>query len=685
MSSIEPQTGTIGWLRIVHDTSESRLQVGLFTTTTQYEPVAFTFGCLSLNQNRDEQAVQSLTRTLIASTLIRTNDMIVGVSEDLTSAVRRELSATQASFWVPVASIDQVAPLRNKGIDDGRSMIEFDDQNATSQTVSRIFEGRNHPYEPLVRTVKALGIVVDDSQVSRLIADSDLQLVLSLPKPDNEVSFKTSVAESTLERHSPSERSNIEHSLSKRLWSFLAMPIPPSSPSLRDIDPDWWRDLMPFQRDGVKALIEMDRLLLADDMGLGKTVQAIVALRILVARHEIQSALVVAPAGLLDQWRSELTRWAPELTAIVIRGPATERSWQWRAVNDVTLVSYETLRSDESQLVRLQNERRVWGVVVLDEAQRIKNRNRTSDAAKTLVRKRSWALTGTPIENDEEDLASIMEFVDHEPGTPGRRFRPGFGLITRHRELQLRRKKADVLSELPPKLETKLRLPLTASQRESYDLAESEGIVYLKSLGSEVTITHVLELITRLKQICNIDPRSKASSKLEDVHDRIEELTGRGHKALVFSQYTSEASGVRGAAIHLQKFKPLLFTGDMPMEDRREVIRQFHNEPSHNILILSLRAGGLGLNLQTASYVFHLDRWWNPAIEQQAEDRTHRMGQSAKVNVFKYCCADTIEERIDQILERKRALFDELVDDVSIDLSTRLSRDELLELFDLSD
>ena len=152
---------------------------------------------------------------------------------------------------------------------------------------------------------------------------------------------------------------------------------------------------------------------------------------------------------------------------------------------------------------------------------------------------------------------------------------------------------------------------------------------------------------------------------------------------MVFSQYTNEVSGVAAAARRLSEFAPITLTGETPMQERAAVIDKFKTDARRKALIMSLRAGGLGLNLQEASYVFHIDRWWNPAIERQAEDRTHRMGQTVKVNVIKYSCADTIEERIDDILERKQELFDRLIDDVSLDLSARLSRDELLGLFGL--
>ena len=173
------------------------------------------------------------------------------------------------------------------------------------------------------------------------------------------------------------------------------------------------------------------------------------------------------------------------------------------------------------------------------------------------------------------------------------------------------------------------------------------------------------------------------SSKLDDIRERLVQLSGQGHKALVFSQYASETFGVKAAAEFLRAFSPVMLTGDMPLEERSVAIERFRRRDEHKAMVISLRAGGLGLNLQEASYVFHLDRWWNPAVERQAEDRAHRMGQTVKVNVIKYSCAGTIEERIDRILERKQRLFDQLIDDVSLNLSARLSGEELFSLFGL--
>ena len=540
---------------------------------------------------------------------------------------------------------------------------------------------RSGPEGSFARAADALAEAFRDERVRSMSAVSGLSTVVRLPAPPDVGRWPADRPSRADQALLPNGSGPAVHAnLAARLWAILAAPADGG----RDFRLQWPGELMPFQRDGVNALSSSRRLLLADDMGLGKTLQAIAALRILRARREVGACLVAAPAGLLEQWRRELAKWAPDLSAIIIRGSASDRGWQWASEKDVTLVSYDTLRSDLGGGARTPMHRKVWDVVVADEAQRIKNRNETSAALKRLPRRRSWALTGTPIENDEEELASILEFVDYdERSGAARRFRPGMELRARHRELQLRRKKSEVLDDLPPKQVARLTIELGARQRQSYDKAEREGIVYLKSLGAEVGVRHVLELITRLKQICNADPRTGESSKLADIERRLGELAARNHKALLFSQYTNDTSGVAAAANRLKAFDPLVITGEVPPEERVGIIDRFKTRDEHKVLILSLRAGGLGLNLQEASYVFHLDRWWNPALERQAEDRSHRIGQTVKVNVLKYSCTGTIEARIDAILERKQDLFDELIDDVSLDLSAQLSRDELFGLFGL--
>ena len=474
-----------------------------------------------------------------------------------------------------------------------------------------------------------------------------------------------------------------EASLQRRLALVLQPPL--ESWLAPDGVLDWPHPFPEYQRDGIRALVARDALLLADDMGLGKTVQALAALRILFHQRRAAAALLVVPAGLISQWQRAAREWAPELRVSTVNGGAADRAWQWKAPAHLYLTSFDTLRADFTDNPGSPPRRRVWDVVLLDEAQRIKNPDaEVSRVCKRLPRLRAWALTGTPLENRVADVASICEFL-----TPWREgqalpyLEPGLRLLARHAALQLRRKKADVLRQLPPKRVVEVLLELGPAQRESYRLAEREGIVRLRGLGETANVSHVLQLVTRLKQICNFCPATGESAKLADLVERMETLAGEEHRALVFSQYTDDRFGVGALLRGLRRFRPIPYTGELSPAERDAAVAAFRRGESP-ALILSLRAGGHGLNLQDASYVFHFDRWWNPAAERQAEDRAHRIGQDLPVTVYRYLCADTVEERIDAVLRRKQALFDELVDDVSLDLTSHLSAHEIFGLFGLA-
>jgi SNF2 family DNA or RNA helicase len=320
-----------------------------------------------------------------------------------------------------------------------------------------------------------------------------------------------------------------------------------------------------------------------------------------------------------------------------------------------------------------------WDVVVLDEAQKIKNADtKVARACKGLPRRVSWALTGTPLENDLDELASIVDFLTPLPPTIS-----DGELLERHRELQLRRRKQDVLHDLPEKSVYDLWLQLGDRQRETYERAEREGVIHLRELGKTITIHHVLALIQRLKQICNVCLETGASAKLDDLADRPGEIAAEGERALVFSQYVDDEYGVGRIVRRLAGLNPLAYRGGLSAREKDEIIGRFKRSDRHKVLVLSLRAGGQGLNLQEASYVVHFDRWWNPAVERQAEDRTHRLGQKNAVTVYRYICANTIEERIDRILREKQHLFAEYVDKVTIDPGKLLGEKEIFGLFGL--
>ena len=399
-------------------------------------------------------------------------------------------------------------------------------------------------------------------------------------------------------------------------------------------------------------------------MGLGKTIQAIAALRILVRQGKVESALIVAPVGVLLQWRQQLRAWAPELSLATVAGAREHRIGRWQSRAEVYLVGYEVLRNDRTLPGPFGPAWRVWDLVVADEAQRIKNEDtEVSFVLKGLQRRRTWALTGTPVENSAEDAASILDFV--APGQLDRR-EMMVGLRRTLSDVQLRRRRTEVLPELPPKTSVPIDITLGPVQRAAYDRAERDGRVWLCSLGSDITIAHVLELILRLKQICNACPQTGASAKRDDLLLRLAGLVAAGEKVLVFSQFVAEPFGVAMLARHLAPYRPLVLRGGMTAAARDQAITAFQRDPGRMVMVLSLRAGGVGLNLTAASAVVHFDRWWNPAVEAQAEDRAHRIGQARPVQAFAYLCSGTIEQRIGEILIEKRALAADLVDDVAV-------------------
>ena len=438
----------------------------------------------------------------------------------------------------------------------------------------------------------------------------------------------------------------------------------------------WRAALHEFQLTGIARLLAADAVLLADEMGLGKTIQAIAALRILARLGKVDSALIVAPVGVLLQWRQQLRAWAPELSLATVAGPLDHRIGRWQSRAQVHLVGYEVLCRDRPLPGPFGPARRVWDVVVADEAQRIKNKHtEVSAMLKGLQRRRSWALTGTPVENCADDAASILDFV--VPGRLDRREMMA-GLRRTLGEVQLRRHRAEVLPDLPAKTGVQVDITLGPVQRAAYDQAEGEGRVWLRSLGTHVTIAHVLELILRLKQICNACPQTGASAKRDDLLRRVAGLVAGGEKTLVFSQFVAEPFGAAMLAHHLAPYRPVLLRGGMTATAREQAITAFQRDPARKVMVLSLRAGGVGLNLTAASAVVHFDRWWNPAVEAQAEDRAHRIGQHRPVRAYAYLCPGTIEQRVAEVLAEKRALFADLVDDVAVSGLRRLDLPTLL-------
>jgi SNF2 family DNA or RNA helicase len=438
----------------------------------------------------------------------------------------------------------------------------------------------------------------------------------------------------------------------------------------------WRAPLLPYQQAGIARLLSQPGVLLADEMGLGKTIQAIGALRVLLQDSASGPALIVVPAGLVLQWRRQLREWAPELALSTTIGSPDDRHRRWQAPAHVYLTAFDALRADMTLPAPYGPRHRLWEVVVVDEAQRIKNAHTAISATiKALARHRAWALTGTPLENSPDDAVSILDFVAPGLCDPVEMIA---GLRRALAVVQMRRRRADVLPDLPPKSAFHLTPELLPGQRAAYDIAHREGLVWLRSLGRELRVTHVLELILRLKQICNACPRTGASAKLDDLRRRVREVADGGEKALVFTQFVAAPFGAEAIASALKPLEPLLLTGRMSTALRDDTVAQFAADPGRRVLVASLRAGGAGLNLTAASVVFHFDRWWNPAVETQAEDRAHRIGQVRPVQVFAYLTPDSIEERIGEILKEKRALFADIVDGVATASLRRLDLPTLL-------
>lgn len=428
------------------------------------------------------------------------------------------------------------------------------------------------------------------------------------------------------------------------------------------------RRLHDYQWEGVAFLYRSRAALLADEMGLGKTVQASVALALLLStQNQVNRALIVTPAALTANWISELEMWAPSLTVRRVQGNSRDRRALYLLPIPVLVGSYEQIRQDGLDGIPANS----FDIVILDEAQRIKNRDSTTAlACRLLPREYSWALSATPVENDTQDVASILGFLD--PSIRSDLF--GIGLTSRLKTMMLRRRKTEVRDELPPIIVQDLKLELTLSQRSRYDeLWESRR----EAVTSDAKDTKalLLGLITRLKIICNFD--GETSSKLEALREICEGVESTS-RILVFSQFVETLKWVSDRI-------PLannLLTGAMSVSNREAAMERFKTESTPRILFVSLRAGGVGLNLGMATHVVIFDRWWNPAVEIQAIYRAHRFQRDKPLHVIRFLVTDTIEERITTILNSKEYLFENIIESAETNAS-RFTVEELKQILDL--
>lgn len=462
--------------------------------------------------------------------------------------------------------------------------------------------------------------------------------------------------------------------------------------------------LRPYQRKGVAWLESVAAhrcgALLADDMGLGKTLQTIA---LLAERDGDRPHLVVCPTSVLGNWARELHRFAPGLAVVRHHGPdrATTASF---APGSVVITSYSLLLRDSSLLSQLD-----WDVVVLDEAQQIKNHtSQTAKAARRLPAMNRVALTGTPVENRLSELWSIMDFVN--PGILGApsRFHKRFvqpiesrndaRVANRLRQIiapyLLRRLKSDVATDLPPKQESIVSCTMTNEQAKLYKTTLQRFLNDGFGSGFE-RHGRVLKLLTQLKQICNHpaqflkEPRGETahrSGKLTRVTEMLSEAICEGHQALVFTQYRAMGDLLSSHfASELGLSEVPFLHGGLGQPARDSLVAEFQSGGSPPpVLIVSLKAGGTGLNLTAATHVIHYDRWWNPAVEDQATDRAHRIGQTQPVDVYKLVTGGTLEERIADLLERKRSLAESIVG-TGEDWITNLDDTQLRQLVELSE
>lgn len=461
------------------------------------------------------------------------------------------------------------------------------------------------------------------------------------------------------------------------LWPVLQPPLNFAFSEYLDLP----SSLRPYQYDGVRFLADNGGALLGDDMGTGKTVQAVVALRILIQKGQVRKALIVCPLAVLPSWTEHLENWGRILNFSVVRGTKTERRLQWNTPAHAYLTTYDTLRED-IEAVCDPCDGLQFDLVIGDEIQKIKNPAAgTSQAMKRLNSGgRRWGLSGTPYENRIDDVKSIFDFL--RPGLLSLGPEPSRTVMTKIKPFFLRRTKEVLGDELPRKTQSVVWLELGGKQRAAYDLAEREGVVRLRQEGQHVTVTHVLALLGKLKEICNFDVQSGDSAKLDSLTDLLEDVTAERNKALVFTQYI--AAGVDPIVRSLQRYNALEYSGRTNTDQKRKyTLDRFAKDLSCSVLVCTQAAAGLGINLTMANYVFHFDHWWNPARTSQAEDRVHRIGQQKPVFVYHFWVKNTVEERIFRILARKRAEFEELIGGMTNVEGSGLSEDELFELFDL--
>jgi non-specific serine/threonine protein kinase len=461
--------------------------------------------------------------------------------------------------------------------------------------------------------------------------------------------------------------------------------------------------LRPYQIGGFHWLQALDELgwggCLADDMGLGKTLQAISFLQFIKEKYKKSTSLVVCPTSLIYNWESEIQKFAPSLKYHIYYGMNREFSKEHLENHDIIITSYGTMRNDIEDLQHHQ-----FHYIILDESQSIKNPEALVTKAVGLLKaKNRIILSGTPVQNNTFDLYAQMNFLN--PGFLGNKefFKTEFAIpIDKNSDSEvaeqlrkmiypfiLRRTKEKVATDLPDKTETILWCEMKKEQRAVYDEYKNyyrhQLINKIEESGMKNAAIYILEGMMRLRQICDSpvlvkDPEvtTTASIKLHELLREVSENSGT-HKLLIFSQFTEMLSLVK-EAFTKEGITHLYLDGKTPSAKRKELVDQFQTDSNIKAFLISLKAGGVGLNLTAADYVYLIDPWWNPAVEDQAIDRTHRIGQTQKVFAYKMICKDTVEEKILQLQQKKKSLSKELISEEK-GFIKKLTKDDVEFLF----
>ena len=463
-------------------------------------------------------------------------------------------------------------------------------------------------------------------------------------------------------------------------------------------------ELRPYQLTGLKWLwtniTKGFGVCMADDMGLGKTIQIISLLLKMKEEGKLKKpVLVICPTTLIGNWMKELQMFAPSLDAVVYHG--TERKLDVQ--HDIILTTYAIMRIDVEELKKHQ-----WGIVIVDEAQNIKNPDTAQTLAiKTLKAETKVAMTGTPVENRLTELWSIFDFINQGYLGSLKEFQKSYAIpIERFKEnsraaklkmsvspFVLRRLKTDknVISDLPEKMVLNEYCYLSKPQAVLYEKTLNEMMEKISEFTGINRRGNIFKLITALKQICNHpyqflksgEMSREMSGKMDKCISTVQTILDNGEKTLIFTQYKEMGDILCKIIAEECNTEPLFFHGSLSVQQREELINKFQTDDNTKVMILSLKAGGTGLNLTSATNVIHYDLWWNPAVEDQATDRTYRIGQDKNVMVHRMITLGTFEEKIDEMLKAKKELADLAVYEGE-KIITELSDDEIYEIFTLT-